>query len=148
MVVVPVSVCRLGVIGGWEPPFWLYAFSGVCFSSSGMISIYSSQSKNRCLIEHPGLTNTLLFIFTRHAFIQRMARPSGIRITTHKLTVTTDADNVQRAKRYSLDELRTTASTPGLPNEGMEYSVQFDAEVAKHKANSDYEGQTMRDYAI
>ena len=93
------------------------------------------------------MTNALLFIFTRHAFIQRMARPSGIRITTHKLTVTTDADIIQRTKRYSLDESQT-ASTPGLPNEGTEYAVQFDAEVAKHKANSDYEGQITKDYDL
>lgn len=34
-VVIPVSICRLGVMAGWEPPFWLFVLAGVCFASSG-----------------------------------------------------------------------------------------------------------------
>ncbi|KIJ39907.1 hypothetical protein M422DRAFT_68711 [Sphaerobolus stellatus SS14] len=48
-VVLPVTVCRMAVLAGWSPPFGLHVFAGICFSASG-------------------LTNTLLFIFTRHSF--------------------------------------------------------------------------------
>ncbi|KAF8495831.1 hypothetical protein JB92DRAFT_2992387, partial [Gautieria morchelliformis] len=35
VVVIPVSVCRMGVLAGWEPPFGLLVFAGICFGSSG-----------------------------------------------------------------------------------------------------------------
>lgn len=35
VVVLPVSVCRMGVLAGWTPPFGLFLFAGICFAASG-----------------------------------------------------------------------------------------------------------------
>ena len=40
VVVIPVAICRMGVLAGWQPPFGLLVFSGICFASSGN---YSSE---------------------------------------------------------------------------------------------------------
>lgn len=37
IVVVPVSVCRMGVLAGWQPPFGLLVFAGICFAGSGTL---------------------------------------------------------------------------------------------------------------
>ncbi|KAF8493837.1 hypothetical protein JB92DRAFT_2997708 [Gautieria morchelliformis] len=70
VVVIPVSVCRMGVLAGWEPPFGLLVFAGICFGSSG-------------------LSNTILFLTTRKNFITQgnNAPASGIRITTQQVTM-------------------------------------------------------------
>ncbi|CUA72135.1 hypothetical protein RSOLAG22IIIB_00797 [Rhizoctonia solani] len=84
VVTIPVAICRLGVMAGWEPPFWLYVFAGMTFSSSG-------------------LTNVLLFIATRHSFIQKVAtvRPR-IHVTTHQVTVLEDARGAQTIHLHDL----------------------------------------------
>lgn len=35
IVTIPVAVCRLGVLVGWKPPFWLFVFAGTTFAGSG-----------------------------------------------------------------------------------------------------------------
>ncbi|KIJ45885.1 hypothetical protein M422DRAFT_250671 [Sphaerobolus stellatus SS14] len=35
VVVIPVCVCRMAVLAGWQPPFGLFVFAGICFGSSG-----------------------------------------------------------------------------------------------------------------
>ncbi|CAE6444323.1 hypothetical protein ACGC1H_004911 [Rhizoctonia solani] len=87
VVTIPVSICRLGVMAGWEPPFWLYVFAGITFSSSG-------------------LTNVLLFIATRHSFIQKVAtiRPR-IHVTTHQVTVLEDARGAQTIHLHDLSTI-------------------------------------------
>jgi hypothetical protein len=80
----------------------------------------------------PGLTNTLLFIFTRHSLIQRVTRHPQIRITTHQLTVTDAGQVVPNSKSFPLDEFDLKSSTPTAPASharlAPKYSVQFDAE--------------------
>lgn len=41
---IPVSICRMGVLAGWEPPFGFLVFAGICFGSSGESSPYNSIS--------------------------------------------------------------------------------------------------------
>ncbi|KAG8684469.1 hypothetical protein FRC08_013672 [Ceratobasidium sp. 394] len=77
IVTIPIAILRLGSTAGWKPPFPYIIFAGVMFASSG-------------------LTNVLLFIATRHSFIQQVAaaRPR-IHISTHQVTVSVDAQGVQ-----------------------------------------------------
>lgn len=130
MVVVPLSICRLGILAGMRPPFGLYVFAGVCFSSSGelltslsLVNIFSSNPVST------GLTNALLFVFTRHAFIQRIARPAGITITTHQFTVIEITEN-PALKSYSLDQLQSKAA----PRPRSDTSAfEFEAEAGDQK---------------
>ncbi|CAE6434547.1 unnamed protein product [Rhizoctonia solani] len=94
LVTIPVAVCRLGVMAGWEPPFWLFVFAGITFSSSG-------------------LTNVLLFIATRHSFIQKVAtvRPR-VHVTTHQVTVLEDARGAQTIHLHDL----STTTRPDDPD--------------------------------
>ncbi|QRW26832.1 hypothetical protein RhiXN_01427 [Rhizoctonia solani] len=84
LVTIPVAICRLGVMAGWEPPFGLFIFAGITFSSSG-------------------LTNVLLFIATRHSFIQKVAtiRPR-VHVTTHQVTIMEDARGAQTIHLHDL----------------------------------------------
>jgi hypothetical protein len=134
-VVIPVSICRFGVAGGWNPPFWLLTLAGICFSSSGTtpsLLIASDDSLSSCT----GLTNCILFIFTRHALIQRAAHPPQIRITTHQLTVTDmplpTPGKVAEDGSEEFD-LKTTqvgtspeSRSSQLPHPRIQYTVQFD----------------------
>jgi hypothetical protein len=43
-VIIPVSVCRMGVAAGWNPPFWLLTCAGICFTSSGRADCHSTPS--------------------------------------------------------------------------------------------------------
>lgn len=65
----------------------------------------------------------------------------GIRITTHKLTVTTDADHVQvgRKKTAALDELDEV--TTREPADSVHYAVTFDDNGAKQPGSDGYEEQ-------
>lgn len=96
-----------------------------------------------------GLTNALLFVFTRHAFIQRMTRPPGIRITTHKLTVTTEADNLVRLKTVALDEYAESVATPRQLTDSVHYTVTFDdgANWARPESNASEQG-VAKSYAL
>ncbi|KIJ39908.1 hypothetical protein M422DRAFT_210174 [Sphaerobolus stellatus SS14] len=91
-VVLPVSVCRMGVLAGWTPPFGLYVFAGICFSASG-------------------LTNTLLFILTRHSLIRQVAEIKGTRIhiTTQRITIRDEPSGME------LNEIEATSpETPKI----------------------------------
>ncbi|KAF8503204.1 hypothetical protein JB92DRAFT_810083 [Gautieria morchelliformis] len=92
LVVSPVSVCRMGVIAGWQPPFGLLVLAGICFGGSGV-------------------SNVILFITTRHSFIKRVAKDGGTRIlvTTHRGTVRDDS-----APCPELDEIATNISGHSL----------------------------------
>ncbi|CAE6534489.1 unnamed protein product [Rhizoctonia solani] len=77
IVTVPVAVCRIGTLAGWKPPFGLYIFAGITFSSSG-------------------ITNVLLFIATRHSLLRKtVSIQPHIRVTTHQVTVLEDAHGIQ-----------------------------------------------------
>ncbi|CAE6460133.1 unnamed protein product [Rhizoctonia solani] len=77
IVTIPVAVCRIGTLAGWKPPFGLYIFAGITFSSSG-------------------ITNVMLFIATRHSLLRKsvLIQPR-IRVTTHQVTVLEDANGIQ-----------------------------------------------------
>lgn len=77
VVTLPVAACRIGAVSGWKPPLPMYIFAGISFTSSG-------------------LTNVILFIFTRHALLRKVVavRPQ-IHVTTHQVTVLEDARGVQ-----------------------------------------------------
>ncbi|GJJ06064.1 hypothetical protein Clacol_000252 [Clathrus columnatus] len=72
IVVLPVSICRMGVLAGWTPPFGLFLFAGICFAGSGV-------------------TNSILFIVTRHSFLKKVAQTATrIHVTTQRITVRED----------------------------------------------------------
>ncbi|KAF8504245.1 hypothetical protein BU17DRAFT_58222, partial [Hysterangium stoloniferum] len=89
IVVLPVSICRMGVLAGWTPPFEFFVFAGICFSGSGF-------------------TNAILFIFTRHSFIRKVAKSHGTRIhvTTQRITVGEDGVDVE------LSNIGTAGTSP------------------------------------
>ncbi|QRV85282.1 G protein coupled glucose receptor regulating Gpa2 protein [Ceratobasidium sp. AG-Ba] len=88
VVTVPVAICRLGAISGWNAPLPLYIFSGITFSSSG-------------------LTNVILFIATRHSFIQRVAAiQPRIHIVTQQVTVLEDARGAQTIHLHDMSTSR------------------------------------------
>ncbi|QRV85304.1 hypothetical protein RhiJN_13322 [Ceratobasidium sp. AG-Ba] len=72
LVTVPVAICRIGTMAGWTVPFPLYAFAGTTFASSG-------------------LTNVVLFIVTRHSFIQQVATIQTRIHVTQQVTVLEDS---------------------------------------------------------
>ncbi|KAJ1303612.1 hypothetical protein OPQ81_011796 [Rhizoctonia solani] len=77
IVTIPVAVCRIGTLAGWKPPFGLYIFAGITFSSSG-------------------ITNVVLFIATRHSLLKRsVSVQPRVRVTTHQVTVLEDSHGVQ-----------------------------------------------------
>ncbi|CAE6442466.1 unnamed protein product [Rhizoctonia solani] len=77
IVTIPVAVCRIGTLAGWKPPFGLYIFAGITFSSSG-------------------ITNVMLFVATRHSLLRKsVAIQPRIRVTTHQVTVLEDVHGIQ-----------------------------------------------------
>ncbi|KAG9078654.1 hypothetical protein FRC06_008257, partial [Ceratobasidium sp. 370] len=105
IVTIPVAICRLGVMAGWTPPFPLYVFAGITFSSSG-------------------LTNVLLFIVTRHSFIQQVAIRPRVHVTTQQVTVLEDSRGVQTIQLHELpaaipsDEQGGTSEKADLERDG------------------------------
>ncbi|KAB5591088.1 Cyclic AMP receptor 1 [Ceratobasidium theobromae] len=91
VVTLPVAACRIGTMVGWKPPFELYIFAGVAFTSSG-------------------LTNVLLFIATRHSLIRKVVSVQPqIRITTHHVTVLEDAHGGQEIHMHHLHSPNASA---------------------------------------
>ncbi|KAF8577739.1 hypothetical protein K439DRAFT_1621845 [Ramaria rubella] len=85
VVVLPVSICRMGVLAEWTPPFGLFVFAGICFASSGV-------------------SNCVLFITTRHTFIKQIARTRGTRVhITTRITVHDDTAT-NAVEMYDLEE--------------------------------------------
>ncbi|KAB5595190.1 Eukaryotic translation initiation factor 2A [Ceratobasidium theobromae] len=123
VVTVPVAVCRLGVMAGWRPPFGLYVFAGITFSSSA----YRYRA---------GLTNVLLFIATRHSFIQKVAtiRPR-VHVTTHQVTVLEDARGAQTIHLHDLssntrpEDLDGISEKDAMDVEGEDLSIK-----SKHRS--------------
>jgi len=85
IVIIPVAICRMGVLAGWTPPFGLFVFGGICFASSG-------------------LSNALLFLFTRHSFIQRRTRSKAH--SAHQVEITINVTHTPDS--YPLTPLRTS----------------------------------------
>ncbi|QRV86824.1 G protein coupled glucose receptor regulating Gpa2 protein [Ceratobasidium sp. AG-Ba] len=114
IVTIPVAICRLGVMAGWTPPFPLFIFAGITFSSSG-------------------LTNVLLFIATRHSFIQQVTavRPL-VHVTTQQVTVLEDA---RGAQTIHLHDLSTTTRQEDLDaiSEKDEIGIERDPSVTSLK---------------
>ncbi|CUA75377.1 hypothetical protein RSOLAG22IIIB_11700 [Rhizoctonia solani] len=96
IVTIPVAVCRIGTLAGWKPPFGLYIFAGIAFSSSG-------------------IANVILFIATRHSLLRRsVSIQPRIRVTTHQVTVLEDARGVQA---IHLNNLTIASPTEELASE-------------------------------
>ena len=91
VVVIPVAICRMGVLAGWQPPFGLLVFAGICFGSSGVYSQFRVLDSQINPSPHfKGLSNTVLFLTTRKSFIthaNRVPTTDGIRITTQIITL-------------------------------------------------------------
>ncbi|KAG9078886.1 hypothetical protein FS749_009058 [Ceratobasidium sp. UAMH 11750] len=87
LVTVPVAVCRLMAISGWKVPFPLYAFAGTTFASSG-------------------LTNVILFIITRHSFIQQVASIQTRIHVTQQVTVLEDTRGGQSIYMHNMSASR------------------------------------------
>jgi len=99
VVIIPVAVCRLGALAGWKPPFGLYVFAGICYTCSG-------------------LSNTILFLLTRHTFIQRRAMTALTPAAAHGVSITID---VTRTSDYPRTPLRLdTKKSWELDQEGLE----------------------------
>lgn len=101
--------------------------------------MYQTYHRRTLLTLDAGLTNTILFIFTRHSLIQRITRPQGIRVTTHKLTVTDAGNPPISGKAFPLDELRSQ-STPRAQTETVRYAVQFEASTVSKKKQDEFDG--------
>ncbi|KAG8765978.1 hypothetical protein FRC12_007154 [Ceratobasidium sp. 428] len=71
LVTVPVAICRIGTFSGLTIPFPVYVFAGAAYSSSG-------------------ITNVILFIVTRHSFIQQVATIQTRIHITQQITVLED----------------------------------------------------------
>ncbi|KAG9112432.1 hypothetical protein FRC07_007922 [Ceratobasidium sp. 392] len=71
LVTVPVAICRISTFSGLTIPFPVYVFAGCAYSSSG-------------------LTNVILFIVTRHSFIQQVATMQTRIHVTQQVTVLED----------------------------------------------------------
>ncbi|EIN14634.1 hypothetical protein PUNSTDRAFT_41779 [Punctularia strigosozonata HHB-11173 SS5] len=84
VVVIPVAICRIGSLAGWEPPFWFFVFAGICFASSGT-------------------SDSILFLFTRHTLIQNaLHKPrtaTAVHITRQQITVCDDDQEDARSPR-------------------------------------------------
>jgi hypothetical protein len=122
LVVVPVSVCRMGVLAGWKPPFGLLVLAGICFGGSGTFFL---TGRYRCLPDplYTGVSNVTLFITTRHSFIRQVARDRGTRIR-----VTTERETVREgsARCLELDEIATNVSSPSLATPKSPYFPSFE----------------------
>ncbi|EIN08781.1 hypothetical protein PUNSTDRAFT_143499 [Punctularia strigosozonata HHB-11173 SS5] len=105
VIVVPVTICRLGSLAGWDAPFGLYVFAGVCFASSGTI-------------------NSFLFLFTRHSFILDRVRPR-IQISTHQVTVVDDGEGNTRTK-HSQEYTDLDMSSLSTSTTACRYELNFD----------------------
>ncbi|KAF8602763.1 hypothetical protein BDV93DRAFT_557237 [Ceratobasidium sp. AG-I] len=108
IVTVPVAICRLGAMAGWTPPFPLYIFAGITFTCSG-------------------LTNVLLFIATRHSFIQQVAniRPR-VHVVTQQVTVREDAHGTQTIHLHDL-----SITTRPEDQDGISEKALFDADIER-----------------
>ncbi|KAF8589418.1 hypothetical protein K439DRAFT_1658006 [Ramaria rubella] len=104
VVVLPVSVCRMGVLAGWEPPFGLFVFAGICFGSSG-------------------ITNTILFVTTRKNFIVQTAKGPAARIhvTTHQVTIRDDLSFNGREIELNSMKLDNSPSSPRNIKDPMDF---------------------------
>lgn len=123
LVTIPVAVCRLGVMAGWTPPFPLYIFAGITFSSSG-------------------LTNVLLFIATRHSFIQQVAaiRPR-VHVVTQQVTVLEDANGAQTIHLHDLSTTTRPEDQDGISEKAMsETDVERDGSIKLKHRSPDVEG--------
>ncbi|KAF8602742.1 hypothetical protein BDV93DRAFT_494384 [Ceratobasidium sp. AG-I] len=123
IVTIPVAVCRLGVMAGWTPPFPLYIFAGITFSSSG-------------------LTNVLLFIATRHSFIQQVAsiRPR-VHVVTQQVTVLEDAHGTQTIHLHDLSTTTRPEDQDGISEKAMsEIDIERDGSIKFKHRSPDAEG--------
>ncbi|KAG8746166.1 hypothetical protein FRC10_006032 [Ceratobasidium sp. 414] len=87
IVTLPVVILRLGIRAGWKPPFPYIIFAGAAYSCSG-------------------LANVLLFIVTRHSFIQQAAavRPR-VHVSTQQVTIMEDARGTQTIHLHELSSV-------------------------------------------
>ncbi|KAF8602750.1 hypothetical protein BDV93DRAFT_607317 [Ceratobasidium sp. AG-I] len=117
IVTIPVAVCRLGAMAGWTPPFPLYIFAGTIFSCSG-------------------LTNVLLFIATRHSFIQQIAsiRPR-VHVVTQQVTVLEDARGAQTIHLHDLSTTTRPDDQDGISEKAIsETDIERDGSIElKHR---------------
>jgi hypothetical protein len=125
VVVTPVTICRIGSLAGWTPPFWLYMLSGICFASSGesAAAFYMHMLLiHQCL----GATDTILFLFTRHTFIRNALGPQTkatlVHITKQQITIRDDehviSDKRKEEFHIGLDTL-TIDRTPVSENKDL-----------------------------
>ncbi|KAF8509978.1 hypothetical protein JB92DRAFT_2943073 [Gautieria morchelliformis] len=91
VVVIPVSICRMGALGGWMPPFDLLVFAGICFASSG-------------------LSNVILFLTTRKSFITQTNKAplAGVRVTTQQVTIRDHSTSIDRGIELSPSKFSRT----------------------------------------
>ncbi|KAG8678654.1 hypothetical protein FRC08_017611 [Ceratobasidium sp. 394] len=105
IVIIPIVILRIGLTAGWKPPPAYPIFAAVAFSCSG-------------------LANVLLFIATRHSFIQQAAevRPR-VQVTTQRVTVLEDAQGVQT---FHLHEISDTAQPEGQDDASEKSDLERD----------------------
>ena len=117
VVAIPICVCGMGVLAGWEPPFGLLVFSGICFGSSGESSLpFFGRPIWKFIPHFQGLSNTILFVMTRKSFItQEHRKPAtDIRITVRNSSTTNDGEIQSDPIKFSPAPFVTT-STDSLP---------------------------------
>jgi hypothetical protein len=103
------------------------------FSSSGSSLDACFPALPNAFILTPGLTNVLLFIATRHSFIQKVAtiRPR-VHVTTHQVTVLEDARGAQTIHLHDLTTTTRQEELDGISEKG-EADVEGEDRSVKSK---------------
>lgn len=116
----------MGVLAGWEPPFGVLIFAGVCFSSSGESRLVFPKVRfffTSCA----GTSNTILFIVTRHTLIKQVARYRGPRIHVSTERVT-DHENIIELSNVGDDPFVGNVDEDKSSTSGFDISEEMDAE--------------------
>jgi hypothetical protein len=110
----------MGVLAGWQPPFGLFVFAGICFAGSGMYSLLIIYTVWLCSLS--GVSNVILFITTRHSFIKQIAMNRGgtrVLVTTQRVTVRDESG-------IELDGVKTDSSLHSPITPKSSYIASFD----------------------
>ncbi|KAG9092335.1 hypothetical protein FRC06_000141 [Ceratobasidium sp. 370] len=118
LVTIPIAILRLGSTAGWKAPFPYVIFAGFTFSSSG-------------------LTNVLLFIATRHSFIQQVAVRPRVHVSTQQVTVLEDAQGVQMIHLHDLLDVARPEDLDGISEKA---DFEGDGSVRFKRRTPDAEG--------
>lgn len=103
ILLIPVSIVKMGSMAGWRSPFWLACLSGVFISSSGWLDV-------------------ILFLYTRRAFLQEARRAARIR---------TKSRSKSKSKDFNEEHIRLQNTAMGSTPNNLEDSLGLGGVQAK-----------------